>query len=122
VADAPQAADVTVDGHVVGRVGEDHLRLAPIEQPPVVLGRRRIAAEDPVRAREPEVAAPRHGRFRLVDRWQGVGFIFIGTGLQTFDQKVDLGRVEAGHLDVEVEVQGRQVLQLDRQVSIGVEH
>ena len=108
------AADVAVDGYVVGRVGEDHLGDLAVQQ--VVIGGRpgRIRTQQPVPAEPPQITGTGDRR-RVVDRRQPVGLVLVPGAVESGDQRIDLGRLEARDLDVEVEVDGRERLQLNRQ-------
>lgn len=54
-----EAGDVALDGHVVGRVGEDQLRFGAVEQPTEGLGIAGIAAQKAVLSEQPEIAGLR---------------------------------------------------------------
>jgi hypothetical protein len=114
VADATEPADVTVDRHIVGWVGEDEGRLGVAEQLPIGLGASGIGTQEQMRSEDPEIA-------RATDRL-GVGIgrndvlrpaRLAGRLLSFLETQIDFGRLEADQLDLEVEVD--QGLQLDRQ-------
>ena len=110
VLDPARAADVAVDLHVVGRIGEDHPRLLAVHQPTDDVGVERVAADQPVRPELPDIARPAARRPGL-----GQPVVLGIAGLlrrQPLDQAVDLRDREAGHADVEAEIVGEERLQL----------
>ena len=64
VLDRSQSRDVTLDRHVVGRVGEHHVRLVGPQHTGVALGLQRVAAEQAMLAKKPKVAHAGHRRGR----------------------------------------------------------
>ena len=108
-----QPADVTRDRDVVGWVGEDGGRYRTVEQE-LVAGRiERVAAEQTVRTDLPEIARSRHGDRRGLRCRIG----WIGVQIAGIQQNVDLGGLEAGHFDLDVELE--QLGQLEPQ-GIGI--
>ena len=114
---------MAVDRHVVGRVGEDHLGLLAVHQGCHDMAVERVAADQPVRPKLPDIARPA-ARWAVADGKQVVRGIAGLFRSQPFDQAVDLGDREAGHADVEVEIDRQQSLQLlgqDLLVPAGIE-
>ena len=109
-----EPADVAIDRHVVGRIGEDRVDPGALEQGGVDAGVLGIAADQPMPLQLPDVARPRDGDGRRLDdlvlgRIQG-----IGRGLAGFvDDDVDLADREAGQIEVVLGLD--QALQLDRE-------
>ena len=66
---------MTLDRHVVGRVGERHLRLVGPQHTVVVLGFQRVAAQQAMVAKKKKIAHLGHRRGRIVNLWQVVFFI-----------------------------------------------
>ena len=123
MADPAGAADMAVDRHIVGRVGEDQVDALAAEQPLVVLAPAGVAADQPVTAEQPEVAHVGDGRLahrrdEVLGRLCAVR-VGVPRGIQGH---VDLSQAEAGEFDLEVEIDQR--LQLDGEqllVPAGVE-
>jgi hypothetical protein len=114
-----EAADMAVDRNIVGGIGEYHLRTLISKQTGINGGIRRIAADQPVFTDQPEIARACDGRARVVDLWDLVRRVALirvrPSCLQLAEQDVDLRHLEAGDGDVEVEIELKQVLQLDRE-------
>ena len=111
MADHAKPADVALDRNIVGRVGEHDIGDLAIHQRGEVFGVERVAAEQPMASKRPEVADPadrallhrrkesrRIGRSRLL--------------VEAFDPHIDLAHVEAGRLEVEAEIHNGEFLQL----------
>ena len=98
------------DRHIVGRIGEDHVRHIALHQ----LTQRRIAqsiaAHDPMWTDLPDIS---NAGDRLAV-WQVTfeAVILIGFRALIGEENVDLGRLEPG--ECEVEAQDLQIAQLDR--------
>jgi hypothetical protein len=111
--DRAEAARVALDRHIVGRVGEDH-------GGPFLAHQRRegfriegTAAQDSMAAEEPQIpdlADRRLGR----DLGHGISrvVILLGHVIERGDPQIDLGHLEAGHLEAEIESEEREVLEL----------
>ena len=90
--------------HVVGRIGEDHLRLLAVHQSVDHIGIERVAADQPVRSQPPDIAEPAAGRDAI-----RIGEPVVGSGSPGFlrrkalDETIDLGDGEAGDADVELD-------------------
>jgi len=110
--DGAEPANVAVDLHVVGRIGEHHLGAVAIKQKRVGRGIHRIATDETVTPDPPDIAGARDGRPQGGSR-HGVRRVIVRLG--TAKQEVDLGHFEAGDGNVEIEIEARQVLQFDRQ-------
>ena len=104
------AADVTVDRHVIGRVGEHQGCARLTQQPLVALRLQGAGAEDFVRTQCPEVAGLGHRRARI--DWRIVAIGFIGPASQTLDLQIDLSDREAGGFQVEAEIELGEHLQV----------
>ena len=120
---APEPADVAVDRHVVGRIGEDEVGPRPVHQRLEVDLAARVAAQQAMAAEPPEIAVARDRRAGCEGNCivRPIGTVGIRLA-RLVDDEVDLGQAEAGQLDVEVEVDQR--LQLDREdllVPAGIE-
>ena len=113
VLDPAGAADVAVDRHVVGRVGEDHLRALVAEQPVVGRGLEGVAADHPMRAEVPDIADLGDRRSCRDLRQPIVAGIAGLFRIEAGDQAVDLGDGEAGDAEVEVELGLEQPGELD---------
>jgi hypothetical protein len=104
---------MAIDGHVVGRVGEDHLRPLTVHQGRDRGAVERAAADQPMRTKLPKVADAAAHRSR------GRDHVLFGRSrvlrLEPFDEAVDLGDRETGDADIEVEIKGEQILKLPRQ-------
>jgi hypothetical protein len=105
-----EPAGVAGDGHVVGRIGEHHLRQLAGEQGVEAGQIEGVAAEQAVVVPEqPEVASARH---RRPGRRFGQRRLLLGLRVGA-DHEVDLGHAEAGQLHLEAEV--HQLRELERQ-------
>src|SRR5262249_12406346 len=58
VHDGALAADMALDGHVIGRIGEHHLRGTALQQPLIARRLERIAAQQAMAPERPEVTGP----------------------------------------------------------------
>src|SRR5215831_13657822 len=107
VPDAPEAADVPIDWHVVGRIRKYEIRLRPLHERVVCAFIPRIAAIKPVSTEQPEVSTL--GNRRLGRQlwngvlWQQRSLFALGCFIE---DKIDLGHCEACHLDLEVNEDG----------------
>ena len=101
-------------GDVERRIGHHDLGQLLPEDLPVAVGLERMAAQEPVRAERPEVSGTRdRASFgQLRDLILRSGFSALGLPALLEDE-VDLAHLEAGQLDIEVEI--AEALQLDRQ-------
>src|SRR5690606_28486155 len=68
VADLAKTADMAVDGHVIGRVGEDQLRLAAVQKTVINIRIGGIAAGQPVFSDLPDIADLCEGRSVINER------------------------------------------------------
>ena len=75
MADLAEPAHVAFDRDIVGRVGEDHLGLLAVHQGGDHVGIERIAADQPMRPKPPDVAWPAACRDRLRIRKPVIGGI-----------------------------------------------
>src|SRR6266852_784460 len=73
VLDLATAADVTIDGNVVRRIGDNHLRETLRHDRLVAISSKRIAAEQAVIPSLPEVALMRSGFYRDIFRLKIIG-------------------------------------------------
>lgn len=108
VLDRTEPADVAIDLHVVGRIGEDKVGLLAPHQGLEVDMAARVAAQEPVPIELPEIALSRDGS--ATGKHDGVfGLIAaLGISLTGFvDDEVNLGKAEPGELDLEVEFNQR---------------
>ena len=99
MANATQAADVAVDGHVVGRIGENDVRGLLAHESSVARQLERVGAKDPVRTMPPEIAEAGHRGPRPVD-WSDR--VFEVRLLRAFDDEIDCRQFKAGDRHVEV--------------------
>ena len=97
------APDMAVHRHVVGRVGEDHGDLLAVEKQVVALRRERIGAKDAVRPEQPEITGARDGRAVEVRRLDGLRLRRGGTPRIFEQDQVNLGGLEAGDRQVQIE-------------------
>src|SRR5882672_10781575 len=97
-----ESADVAADRHVVRRVGKHQLGFGTLQQPGIGLGPGSIAAQQAVRANEPQISGSSHRRSRVGWRYLvgWVGLLFA----QLLDQDVDLRGFKAGNADVKIKV------------------
>lgn len=95
---------MTVDAHVIRRVGEYHLGALDAEQRVMGGSRQRIATDQPVRAKQPDIARPADRASRGLRRRKVIGGIARLLRLQPVDQAVDLGDREADHPEIEAEI------------------
>ena len=109
------AAHVPIDAHVVGRIGEHHLRRLAREQPLIALALQGVGAEQPMLGQEPQIPHCADRRGGLVQLGELVCPIRITTPFGALDQEVYLGKLEPRNLDIEVQVELAQRLELDRQ-------
>ena len=111
-----QAADVTVNRDVVGRVGEDQVRTLVSHEGADRLSVSGVAADEPVSSQRPNIAETGHGRV-LVGQGRDLVLAFRrgawGALFGVVQENVDFGEGEAGELDVELNV--NEGLELDRQ-------
>ena len=112
MANLAKAADMAVDGHVIGRVGEDQLRLVLSQKGSIDIRIGGIAADQPVFSNLPDIANLCDGRSGINER--DVFFRNIRCiRLQFTDENIDLGGLEAGKGKIEVEIDREKFLQLD---------
>jgi hypothetical protein len=69
-------------------------------------------------AKDPQVPGPGHRRLALGRGRHRVRPGFVGWRFRTIQQQVDLGRREAGDLEVEVELQAGELLELERETRL----
>ncbi len=62
MADLSEPADMSIDLHIAGRVGEDQLRAFAVEKARIGVRAGRVGADQPVRPDLPDVAGPRDRR------------------------------------------------------------
>jgi hypothetical protein len=92
------AADITVDGDVVRRVGENQTSFAAAEQIVVRSALKRIATKDAVRTQQPEVIGLGNGRSGCGDIIITVPVRFLGRrGVQN---DIDVGRLKTRKFDL----------------------
>ena len=113
VPDGAGAADMTVDLHIVRRVGEH--AAGPFVAHQRRIGRRLpgVAADQPMAPELPDIAA-------LGDSRAGFGLRNVirricPGAVTVIEQEVELRRFESGDLQIEIEVEFGQRLELDRQ-------
>ena len=109
--DFPLAADMALDGDVIGRVGEDELGLPAGEQRLVGHRVERIAAEQAMWSKQPKIPHPADGRPTRLYGWNLV-CPGVDGAIQPVDQAIDLHRLEAGDGDIEFDLDLAQELQL----------
>jgi hypothetical protein len=113
VVDRAETARMTVDRHIVRRVGKDHRGALLAHQRgegPNIEG---AAAQKPITAEKPEISdlADRRSRRDLEQHFGRVG-ILGRCVLERGDPQVDLAHLEAGHFEVEIETAERKVSEL----------
>ena len=109
-----QPADIAIDSDIVRRVSEHEVGVLSRHQPVDFDVLLRIAAQQPVIAKDPEIAASRHciardSRHDVLRRIASIGIRLA----RLVENEIDLGKAEAGQIGVELEVD--QSLQLDRE-------
>jgi hypothetical protein len=113
VLDRSQAADMAIDPDVVGRIGEHEPGSLLIEQGRIGFRIAGVAAQQLVIAKLPQISRTGDG---LRDNLRlPIGGIIGRLLVRTVGQQIDFRGLEAGDLNVELEVEARQVLELDRQ-------
>ena len=111
-----QAADVTVNRDVIGRVGEDQVCTLVSHEGADRLSVSRVAADEPVSSQRPNIPETGHGRVLvgqgrdlvLTFRWDAWRALF-----GVVQENVDFGEGEAGEFDVELHL--NEGLEFDRQ-------
>src|ERR1700730_3639949 len=111
MANSAEPTDMPLDWHVVRRVDKDHGGPVVLHQDQVRLLVERAAAIDAMAAEDPQVASP-GDRGTGPDRGMHILGILIRYSARPFDQQVDLGHIETGKLQAEIEVQLREFAQL----------
>jgi hypothetical protein len=109
------------NGHVVGRVGEHHLRPLGSQQAGITLGRKRVGAKQEMLPEQPKVARACHRR-RLVLNGRYRSAVLLIDALPT-EVNVDLADFEAGILKFNLWVQFQDLgeLELERRgIPFGV--
>ncbi len=115
--DLSHPRDMAIDGNVVGRVGEHHPRLAAPHEDGDIVRIERIAAEQTVGAKLPQIARLAALRNTGQRRLHIVSRIAILFRCDAFDQAVHLGDGEAGDIDIEIEV-----ISLHQSAELGRQH
>ncbi len=117
--DRAETARVSIDRHVVRRIGEHHRGALVPEQLCKRLAIECVATQYAMRTEDPQVP---HFAQRRASRKGGdrIGRVVIGCGriLEGGDPKIDLADLEADGFDVEVETDEREFLQLLRQQAV----
>src|ERR1700730_9305032 len=101
-----EAARMTIDGHVVGRIDEHHAGLRAVHQVLECMQLKCITTEKSVPAQLPRIAQRAYGT--LTDRFRnliGGAGIVVGSGRQALNSQVDFRDGKASNLETEVEVQ-----------------
>ena len=111
VLDCPQPRDVALDRHVIGWVGEHHVRLVGPQHAGVALGVQRIAAKQTMLAKNPKVARAGHRRGASVDRRQFV-FLIDAAAVQ---KNVDLAHLEAADFEIDLRRKFQDLGELERE-------
>src|ERR1700730_4522 len=113
VLDRAKAADVAGNRHIVGRIGEHHLRSGVAEQLLIGLKLSGIAADQAMIADPPDVARTAYRRASC-NLNNGVCSIIIVRGERKLaNQQVDFRQIKARQRNVEIDFELGQVLQLD---------
>jgi hypothetical protein len=102
-----QAADMTVHGTVVRRIGEDHLREFTVEETGIRLRVAGVAAHRAVLVHQPHIADPAHsdiGDIRHRISW----VILDGRRCASIQNEIDFSCLEAGQLG-QINVDFRQI-------------
>jgi hypothetical protein len=102
--DRAEPGGMTVDRHIVGRVGEHHRRALLAEQGAKRCHVEHVAAKQPVLVHQPQIAGPADCRPDrnlgcCVDRVVALGRRLV----ERFDPQIDLAHLEAGDLEAEIE-------------------
>ena len=108
---------MAADRHIIGRIGEHHLRLLLAEQRRINVGLCGIATDEAMPADRPDIASPRDRRPRRDRRHLicGIGLAVLFAERQLADEHVDLRQLEAGDGEIEVDVEVGEILELDRE-------
>ena len=109
--DRAEAGDIAGDCDVPGRIGEDHLRPLLAEQAPIAFRRQGVAAQEAVIVEEPEVAELGDRRGDPLERLQIVLFV----ARRPREGDIDLPHLKATELEVDVNVDLKNVGELERQ-------
>ena len=112
MADLAETARMAVDRHIVGRVGEHHRRPLLAHQGLPGGEIECVAAQQPMRAQPPQIAglADRRRDGRLDDR---IGRVrHRRRRIERADPQIDLGHLEAGDFEAEIEAEQGEVLEL----------
>ena len=116
MADAPEPADMAIDGDVVGRVGEDEIGAGAVQEMLEAQALTRVPTQQPMPAEEPDIATPGDS-FAGLDQGRDLvltSVLRIRRGFpRLLQQNVDLGQRKTGNLDIKLKVD--QPLQFDRQ-------
>ena len=109
--DRAKPADMAIDRHIVWRIGKDHGGPVLLHQDTIGRYVESAAAMDPVATEEPGVTRPGYGR-PGPDRQRHIVGIGFRRRRGPFDQEIDLGHVETGGLQAEIEIEFGQLAQL----------
>lgn len=69
---------MTVDGDIIGRIGEYHIHGLTIQQGAIIIFRAGVAAEQPVPAQLPEIAHAADRNLRIQHRYNSIAIISSG--------------------------------------------
>ncbi len=112
MAHPPFARDVTENGHVVGRVGEDQIRDSTLHQPAVGGSIESVTAKESMPAQLPQIARPTDRR--SVDGYgKNIGGIRATTRRrrEPFDPQIDFAHGEARGFEIEIELDRGEIAQ-----------
>lgn len=98
-----QTAHMALNGHVIGRVGEDQVNSLSFRQPRNIRGAARVPAQQPVRAQMPQISRTRHSRPRS-GRGQRVSLAAV-RARAVFQNQIDLRQGKARQVQTEFNVQ-----------------
>ena len=119
MADRAEPADMAVDRHIVRRIGEDHGGPGLLHQDAIGRLVESAAAMNPVATEEPGVARPGYRR-PGPDCQRHIVRIGFRRRRGPFDQEIDLGHIETGGLQAEIEIELGQLAQLLAEQAVAV--
>ena len=112
--DLAEAGHIAVNADIEGWVGQDQIGSLAFEQPGVIFVGAGVPAQQPVRAKDPEIALSRNRRrndSRNMIFRTGFDRLLLG---RIVKDRIDLAQRKAGHLQV-VELQIMKTMILDRE-------
>jgi hypothetical protein len=109
---APLPLHVALNGNVVGRISEHHVRSHTLQQLLIAGRLERVAAQQAMAPERPQIAGAGDGdRGRRYEHVGGIARRGKGCG-QALDTQIDLACAKAGELDAKVEIKLGQLFEL----------